>query len=111
MQILTRNEAAHRAGILDVLAIDVTVDLSGAQDSSQATYPVTSILTLTSCEERTFIDIVGQVSDVFLNGVEHPFEHDEDRVWVAGLPVGETITLEVRALAYYSRSGEGLRSP
>jgi len=72
MQILTRNEAAHRAGILDVLAIDVTVDLSGAQDSSQATYPVTSILTLTSCEERTFIDIVGQVSDVFLNGVEHP---------------------------------------
>ena len=108
MQILTRNEAAHRAGILDVLAIDVTVDLSGAQDSSQATYPVTSILTLTSCEERTFIDIVGQVSDVFLNGVEHPFEHDEDRVWVAGLPVGETITLEVRALAYYSRSGEGL---
>ena len=108
MQILTRNEAAHRAGIIDVLAIDVTVDLSGAQDSSQATYPVTSILTLTSCEERTFIDIVGQVSDVFLNGVEHPFEHDEDRVWVAGLPVGETITLEVRALAYYSRSGEGL---
>ena len=29
-------------------------------------------------------------------------------MWVGGLPVGETFTLEVRALASYSRSGEGL---
>ena len=43
-----------------------------------------------------------------LNGAEHPFEDEEDRVWVSGLPVGESLTLEVRALARYSRSGEGL---
>ena len=108
MQILTRNEATHRAATLEVSAIDVTVDVTGATDPSQATYPVTSVLTLVAREERTFIDIAGQVTSVLLNGAEHPFEDDEDRVWVEGLPVGQTITLEVRALARYSRSGEGL---
>ena len=108
MQILTRNEATHRAATLEVSSIDVTVDVSGAADPSQETYPVTSVLTLTAREERTFIDIAGRVRAVLLNGVEHPFEDDEDRVWVSGLPVGESLTLEVRALAHYSRSGEGL---
>ena len=108
MQILTRNEATHRAATLEVSSIDVTVDVSGAADSSQETYPVTSVLTLTAREERTFIDIAGQVRAVLFNGAEHPFEDDEDRVWVSGLPVGESLTLEVRALAHYSRSGEGL---
>ena len=108
MQILTRNEATHRAATLEVSSIDVTVDVSGAADPSQETFPVTSVLTLTAREERTFIDIAGQVCAVLLNGAEHPFEDDEDRVWVSGLPVGESLTLEVRALARYSRSGEGL---
>lgn len=108
MQILTRNEATHRAAILEVSAIDVTVDVTGATDPSQATYPVTSVLTLVAREERTFIDIAGEVTSVLLNGAPHPFQDDEDRVWVEGLPVGQTITLEVRALAHYSRSGEGL---
>jgi len=108
MQILTRNEATQRAACLTVPSIDVTVDLSGAEDAARDTYPVTSVLTLRSREERTFIDIAGQVSVVLLNGHEHPFEDDEDRVWVGGLPVGETFTLEVRALARYSRSGEGM---
>lgn len=108
MQILTRNEATHRAATLEVSSIDVTVDVSGAADPSQETFPVTSVLALTAREERTFIDIAGQVRAVLLNGVEHPFEDDEDRVWVSGLPVGESLTLEVRALAHYSRSGEGL---
>lgn len=108
MQILTRNEATHRAATLEVSSIDVTVDVSGAADPSQETFPVTSVLTLTAREERTFIDIAGQVRAVLLNGAEHPFEDDEDRVWVSGLPVGENLTLEVRALAHYSRSGEGL---
>nr|WP_314735752.1 aminopeptidase N [uncultured Actinomyces sp.] len=108
MQILTRNEAAHRAATLKVSAIDVTVDVSGAMNTSRETYPVTSILTLVAREERTFIDIAGQVEAVLLNGADHPFDDEEDRVWVSGLPVGETATLEVRALARYSRSGEGL---
>ena len=108
MQILTRNEATHRAATLEVSSIDVTVDVSGAADPSQETFPVTSVLTLTAREERTFIDVAGQVCAVLLNGAEHPFEDDEDRVWVSGLPVGESLTLEVRALARYSRSGEGL---
>lgn len=108
MQILTRNEATHRAATLEVSSIDVTVDVSGAADPSQETFPVTSVLSLTAREERTFIDIAGQVCAVLLNGAEHPFEDDEDRVWVSGLPVGESLTLEVRALARYSRSGEGL---
>ena len=108
MQILTRNEATHRAATLEVSSIDVTVDVSGAADPSQETFPVTSVLTLTAREERTFIDIAGHVCAVLLNGAEHPFEDEEDRVWVSGLPVGESLTLEVRALARYSRSGEGL---
>lgn len=108
MQILTRNEATHRAATLEVSSIDVTVDVSVAADPSQETFPVTSVLTLTAREERTFIDIAGQVCAVLLNGAEHPFEDEEDRVWVSGLPVGESLTLEVRALARYSRSGEGL---
>ena len=108
MQILTRNEATHRAATLEVSSIDVTVDVSVAADPSQETFPVTSVLSLTAREERTFIDIAGQVCAVLLNGAEHPFEDEEDRVWVSGLPVGESLTLEVRALARYSRSGEGL---
>ena len=108
MQILTRNEATHRAAHLHVSAIDVVVDIRDAQDTTNPTYPVTSTLTLTSDEERTFIDIAGEVGEVLLNGEPHAFDDDEDRVWVGGLPVGETITLEVRALARYSRSGEGL---
>ena len=108
MQILTRNEATHRAATLEVSSIDVTVDVSGAADPSQETFPVTSVLSLTAREERTFIDVAGQVCAVLLNGAEHPFEDEEDRVWVSGLPVGENLTLEVRALARYSRSGEGL---
>lgn len=108
MQILTRNEATHRAATLEVSSIDVTVDVSGAADPSQETFPVTSVLTLTAREERTFIDVAGQVCAVLLNGAEHPFEDEEDRLWVSGLPVGESLTLEVRALARYSRSGEGL---
>lgn len=108
MQILTRNEATHRAAHIHVSAIDVVVDLRDAQDTTKPTYPVTSTLTLTSDEERTFIDIAGVVSEVLLNGEPHAFDDDEDRVWVGGLPVGETVTLEVRALARYSRSGEGL---
>lgn len=108
MQILTRNEATHRAAHLHVSAIDVVVDLRDAKETTKTNYPVTSTLTLTSDEERTFIDIAGEVKEVLLNGQPHAFDDDEDRVWVGDLPVGETITLEVRALASYSRSGEGL---
>ena len=82
MQILTRNEAAHRAATLEVSAIDVTVDVSGAMNTSRETYPVTSILTLVAREERTFIDIAGQVEAVLLNGADHPFDDEEDRVGV-----------------------------
>ena len=90
MQILTRNEATHRAAHLHVSAIDVVVDIRDAQDTTNPTYPVTSTLTLTSDEERTFIDIAGEVGEVLLNGEPHAFDDDEDRVWVGGLPVGET---------------------
>lgn len=68
MQILTRNEATHRAAHLHVSAIDVVVDIRAAQDTTIPTYPVTSTLTMTSDEERTFIDIVGDVTEVLLNG-------------------------------------------
>ena len=108
MQILTRNEATHRAAHLHVSAIDVVVDIRDAKDTTNPTYPVTSTLTMTSDEDRTFVDIAGEVTQVLLNGEPHAFDDDEDRVWVGGLPVGETVTLEVRALARYSRSGEGL---
>lgn len=53
MQILTRNEATHRAAHLHVSAIDVVVDVRNAQDTTNPTYPVTSTLTLMSDEERT----------------------------------------------------------
>lgn len=108
MQILTRNEAKHRAAHLHVSAIDVVVDIRDAQDTANPTYPVASTLTMSSDEERTFIDIAGEVTGVLLNGQAHPFDDDNDRVWVGGLPVGQTFTLEIRALARYSRSGEGL---
>ena len=57
MQILTRNEATHRAAHLNVSAIDVVVDIRDAKDTAIPTYPVTSTLTMTSEEDRTFIDI------------------------------------------------------
>ena len=41
MQILTRNEANHRAAHLNVSAIDVIVDLRAAASTQVSTYPVT----------------------------------------------------------------------
>lgn len=107
MQILTRDEARTRSSSLKLHSIHVAVDLREAENPQVTHYPVTSVLSVTLSVPDFFIDVVGEVDDVRVNGASHPFVHEEDRVVLSGLAVGEAI-IEVRARCLFSRTGEGL---
>ncbi len=65
---LTREEAAERAALIDVQRYDVTIDLRGLYEGDL--WAATSTVSFT-CHEpgaSTFIDCVGDVSSVTLNG-------------------------------------------
>ncbi len=98
---LTRNEAnPSRCPSLNVSPPSTSLSISRrAKDTTNPTYPVTSTLTLRSDEERTFIDIAGEERGPPRANPYRLLDDDEDRVWVGGLPVGETFTLEIRAPA------------
>ncbi|MDC4233301.1 aminopeptidase N [Actinomyces sp. B33] len=108
MQILTRAEARERRADVDVHSVDVHVDLSGAADVDRRAYPVTSSFSMTCRSGRTFVDVVGEVDSVLLDGSPHAFDRQEDRVEIAGLPGDRPFRLDVVASCRYSRTGEGL---
>src|SRR6516165_7707009 len=103
---LTRDEAHDRAGLLNVRAYHVELDLTGGE----ATF--TSVTTVTfSCSRPgtgTFVDLTAPaVSAVTLNG--EPVgsgSFDGNRITLANLAADNE--LRVTAECAYSRSGEGL---
>lgn len=107
MYILTRHDAQERSAHLHLSHVRVELDLRGAA-GEDAFFPVTSTFTLRTDREATFVDLAGKVCGVAVNGNEHPYSHDGERVLLEGLPVGEEFELAVSAQCAYSRTGEGL---
>ena len=103
---LTRDEAHDRAGLLDVRAYHVALDLTGGEST------FTSVTTVTfGCSRPgagTFIELTAPaVREITLNG--EPVERaafDGDRITLANLASDNV--LRVDAECAYSRSGEGL---
>ncbi len=104
---LTRAETADRAANVRVHAYRVDVDVRDAQNPDLATFPVKSCIDLTSRTPETWVDFIGEVEQVLLDGAPHQFEHDGARIRVAGLPQ-RRCTLRILAHGRYSRTGEGL---
>ncbi|WP_240645843.1 aminopeptidase N [Georgenia sp. SYP-B2076] len=105
---LTRAEARDRSAHLRVSDYHVRLDLSGAPDPARATFPSVTTVRFTSSAPTTFLDFLGEVRSVVVNGRSlDPAEvYDGARVLLDGLAGDNVVTVEADAL--YSRSGEGL---
>ncbi len=107
---LGRDEASARSALLATESYSVDLDLSGARTTDETTYPSTTTVVFT-CNEpgaSTFLDFIGDVVGVELNGeaLDPSTASDGARVRLPGLAAHNTVT--VRGLARYSTSGEGL---
>ncbi|WP_370894123.1 aminopeptidase N [Janibacter sp. GXQ6167] len=103
---LTRDEAAARAALIEVSHYDITLDLT----TSETTFATTNSLTFTCTEPgaETFLDFIGTVERITLNGVDlDPAEHFADsRVRLPGLDATNELT--VVGTGTYMHTGEGL---
>ncbi|HEY5858426.1 MAG TPA: aminopeptidase N [Aldersonia sp.] len=103
---LTRAETADRGAAIVVTAYRVELDLSGAPDPSRSGFPTTTTVEFASSAAQTWLDFLGEVESVTINGTEVPVDYDAARIALPGLAVRNVVT--VRATGRYSRSGEGL---
>jgi aminopeptidase N len=91
---LTREEAAERAALISVERYDVVVDLRGLYEGDL--WAATSTVSFT-CHEpgvSTFVDCVGSVSSVTLNGVElDPASAESGRVPLPDLQVDNVLVV------------------
>ncbi|MGM0819216.1 MAG: aminopeptidase N, partial [Actinomycetota bacterium] len=102
---LTRDEAAERAALIDDVAYDVTLDLTGGG----ATFPATTTVRFTARPgARTFLDCeAAEVRSLTVNGQARPVEaYDGTRLWLEDLAADNEVVVE--ADAAYQRSGVGL---
>ena len=104
---LTRAETADRARHVRVHSYEVDVDVRDAADPSVHTFPVTSSITLTSRSRETWLDFIGEVDSILVDGAPHPLEYDGSRITLTRLP-RRRCTVTVHAHGRYSRTGEGL---
>src|SRR5215217_8222924 len=107
---LRRDEAAARSALLETGSYAVELDLSDARDTAEGTYRSTTTAVF-SCREpgsSTFLDFIGEVTAVELNGrvLDPAAVSDGARVLLDDLASSNTVTVEGRAA--YSASGEGL---
>ncbi|MHA7286055.1 aminopeptidase N [Arthrobacter sp. MDT3-44] len=107
---LRRDEAAARSALLETGSYAVELDLSDARNTGEGTYRSTTTAVF-SCREpgsSTFIDFIGEVTAVELNGrvLDPTAVSDGARVLLDDLAASNTVTVEGRAA--YSASGEGL---
>ncbi|THJ67345.1 aminopeptidase N [Arthrobacter echini] len=107
---LGRDEASVRSALLETESYSVELDLSGARDPDEDTYRSTTTIVF-GCREPgadTFLDFIGEVVGIELNGVSvDPSDaRDGARIRLSGLAAHNTVT--VRGRARYSTSGEGL---
>lgn len=105
---LNQQETAQRAEHVQVHAYVVDVDVRDAADSSQPFFPVRATLTLSSEAPSTWLDFIGEVERVTVDGIEQEVRHDGARITLRDLPVGQQVEVVVEGRGRYSRSGEGL---
>ena len=108
---LTKVEAERRSASLEVHAYDVDLDLSGAPDPAVSGFPSTTTITFLTTAEDVRLDFIGEsVASVEVNG--DPL--DPARIWdgaalrLTGLVPHRSNRVTVRAVAAYSRTGQGL---
>ncbi|MUK01059.1 aminopeptidase N [Vibrio cholerae] len=107
---LRRDEAAARSALLVTESYDVELDVSNARDAADTTYRSTTTVRF-SCREpgaSTFLDFIGDVTSVQLNGrtLDPVATRDGARILLEDLSDTNTVTVDGRAR--YSTSGEGL---
>ncbi|MDQ0869408.1 aminopeptidase N [Arthrobacter sp. V1I9] len=106
---LQRNEAAERSALISTTSYDVTLDVRRAADPDVAGYPSRSIINFTAEPgASTFLDFIGEVHSVLLNGQELRVEHAVGgaRIKLDNLQAENQVT--VTGTALYSRTGEGM---
>ena len=104
---LHRDEAAARAGLLDVTSYTIALDLT----TSETTFASTTTIEFTAREAgaSTFVDLVGAtVHEITLNGrsIDPATAYAESRIQLDDLAAENSLV--VRADCAYSRTGEGL---
>ncbi len=69
---LQRDEAAERSALISTTSYDVSLDVRQAGDPDVAGYPSRSVITFSAAQpgSSTFLDFIGDVHSVFLNGRE-----------------------------------------
>ncbi|MBB1483916.1 aminopeptidase N [Tessaracoccus sp. MC1865] len=105
---LSQQETAHRAATVEVHAYHVEVDVRDAVDPAHHDFPVVARLTLTAAEGETWLDFLGEVDSLLIDGEPQPVQYDGARLRLTDLPVGRRCEVLVGARARYSRTGEGL---
>jgi aminopeptidase N len=107
---LQRDEAAERSALISTTSYDVSLDVRQAGDPDVAGYPSRSVITFSAAQpgSSTFLDFIGDVHSVFLNGRELRVEDAVDgaRIRLDNLQARNEVTVSGTAL--YSRSGEGM---
>jgi aminopeptidase N len=107
---LQRTEAAARSALITARAYDVLLDVRGAPDQEVGGYTSRSTITFSAGEpgSSAFLDFIGHVESVVLNGTPLPVAEivDGARIRLDNLQAENTVT--VTATALYSRSGEGM---
>ncbi|TLM73097.1 aminopeptidase N [Pseudarthrobacter sp. NamB4] len=106
---LQRDEAAERSALIQTTSYDVSLDVRQAADPDGAGYPTRSIITFTAEPgSSTFLDFIGTVHSVLLNGRELRVKDvvDGARIRLDNLQAENQVT--VNGTALYSRSGEGM---
>src|SRR3954469_24241424 len=83
---LTRDEAAQRAALIDVQRYDVHIDLRGLAEGEVWAATSTVSFTCLTPGADTFVDCVGDVSSVTLNGEAlDPATASRGRIWLPDL--------------------------
>lgn len=112
---LTQADAAARTAALSLDGVAVELDLTGACDHHNRTFPVRVTWDFTFNDDApahsTFLDFIGEVHAIEVNGVALDRDSLEavvgnDRIELQGLE--RTNRVMVEGSGYYSRSGEGL---
>ena len=83
---LRRSEAALRSEQVRVTGYRVELDLTGAKDPAQPSYPSTTTIEFTSTMETTFLDFIGpRVRSVTVNGwqIDAAASFDGNRIQLA----------------------------
>jgi aminopeptidase N len=107
---LQRDEAAQRSALISTTSYDVSLDVRQAVDPDVAGYPTRTVITFSAAQPgtSTFLDFIGAVHSVSLNGQELRAEDVADgaRIRLDNLQAENQVT--VTGTALYSRSGEGM---